>query len=50
MSIFVAELGFAHHAQDLLLAKTGVLMASAIAGASGFLWLYFSARKVGERT
>ena len=41
MSIFVAELGFAHHAQDLLMAKTGVLFASVIAGISGYLWLYF---------
>ncbi|MFK5949080.1 MAG: Na+/H+ antiporter NhaA, partial [Methylococcales bacterium] len=28
MSIFVAELGFAQHAEDLLMAKTGVLFAS----------------------
>ncbi|WP_432474572.1 Na+/H+ antiporter NhaA [Amphritea sp. HPY] len=42
MSIFIAELGFAHHAQDLLMAKTGVLLASIIAGLSGFLWLYFT--------
>jgi len=27
MSIFIAELGFAHNAQDLLLAKSGVLLA-----------------------
>ncbi|HIP53009.1 MAG TPA: Na+/H+ antiporter NhaA [Chromatiales bacterium] len=45
MSIFIAELGFAHHAQDLLMAKTGVLLASAVAGVSGFLWLYFTAEK-----
>ena len=42
MSIFVAELGFAHHPQDLLMAKTGILLASALAGISGFLWLYFT--------
>ena len=42
MSIFVAELGFAHHAQDLLMAKTGILFASLVAGISGFAWLYFS--------
>jgi len=43
MSIFIAELGFAHHANDLLMAKTGILLASILAGVSGFLWLYFTA-------
>lgn len=47
MSIFIAELGFAHHAQDLLMAKTGILLASVVAGVSGFLWLYFTAEKGG---
>jgi hypothetical protein len=28
-----------------LLAKTGVLLASILAGVSGFLWLYFTAEK-----
>jgi NhaA family Na+:H+ antiporter len=45
MSIFVAELGFVHHPEDLLMAKTGILLASALAGISGFLWLYFTAEK-----
>lgn len=45
MSIFIAELGFAHHAHDLLMAKTGILFASLLAGVSGFLWLYFTAEK-----
>ncbi len=45
MSIFIAELGFAHHAQDLLMAKTGILLASLLAGVSGFMWLYFTAEK-----
>lgn len=48
MSIFIAELGFAHHAQDLLMAKTGVLFASVFAGVSGFVWLYFTAVKTEE--
>ncbi len=48
MSIFIAELGFAHHAEDLLMAKTGILFASALAGASGFLWLYFTYKKSDE--
>jgi len=45
MSIFVAELGFAHDELELLMAKTGVLFASLLAGISGFLWLYFTADK-----
>lgn len=45
MSIFVAELGFAHYPQDLLLAKTGIVVASLVAGVSGFLWLYFTSRQ-----
>lgn len=45
MSIFIAELGFAHHPEDLLMAKTGILLASALAGVTGFLWLYFTAEK-----
>ncbi len=39
MSIFVAELAFANDPQNLLMAKTGVLMASLIAGVTGFIWL-----------
>ncbi len=42
MSIFIAELGFAQSPEDLLMAKTGILMASLIAGISGYLWLYFN--------
>ncbi len=50
MSIFIAELGFAGHAQDLLMAKTGILLASLVAGISGFLWLYFTSEKGGEQS
>ena len=39
MSIFIADLGFVHYPEDLLMAKTGILFASAIAGLSGFFWL-----------
>lgn len=49
MSIFIAELAFAHHAQDLLMAKTGILIASVLAGGSGFLWLYFTCDKNADR-
>ena len=43
MSIFIAELAFAHSAADLLMAKTGILAASLVAGVGGYLWLYFTA-------
>jgi NhaA family Na+:H+ antiporter len=43
MSIFIAELGFAHQPELLLMAKTGILFASLIAGISGFVWLYLAA-------
>jgi NhaA family Na+:H+ antiporter len=42
MSIFIAELGFAGQAESLLMAKTGVLFASLIAGIGGYLWLRLS--------
>ena len=45
MSIFIAELGFAHSAEDLLMAKTGILLASVLAGVSGFIWLLLTAKK-----
>ncbi len=39
MSIFIADLGFAGRPEALLAAKTGILLASAIAGIGGFMWL-----------
>ena len=42
MSIFIAELGFAHHPEDLLLAKTGILIGSLFAGILGSTWLVLS--------
>jgi NhaA family Na+:H+ antiporter len=39
MSIFIADLGFANSPENLLMAKTGILLASAIAGFGGFFWL-----------
>ncbi len=42
MSIFIAELGFVRQPADLLMAKTGILFSSLIAGVSGFAWLYFT--------
>ncbi|MBV1915788.1 MAG: Na+/H+ antiporter NhaA [Pseudomonadales bacterium] len=45
MSIFIAELGFAQQAEDLLVAKTGILLASIVAGLSGFIWLYLTSNR-----
>jgi NhaA family Na+:H+ antiporter len=45
MSIFIADLGFANSPEDLLMAKTGILLASALAGFSGFFWLMLHTRK-----
>jgi len=42
MSIFIAELGFVQFPQDLLMAKSGILIASALAGITGFVWLYLT--------
>ncbi|MGB0711947.1 MAG: Na+/H+ antiporter NhaA [Gammaproteobacteria bacterium] len=39
MSIFIAELGFPGHPELLLMAKTGILFASLIAGVAGYLFL-----------
>jgi Na+:H+ antiporter, NhaA family len=44
MSIFIAELAFPQQPELLLMAKTGILIASLIAGVGGYLWL-FMARK-----
>ncbi|MDO9012641.1 MAG: Na+/H+ antiporter NhaA [Gallionella sp.] len=45
MSIFIAELGFATQPEYLLIAKTGVLVASLLAGMLGFAWLWQLGRK-----
>lgn len=42
MSIFISGLGFANAPQALVMAKTAILLASLIAGVSGFFWLYLS--------
>lgn len=44
MSIFIAELGFAAQPEFLLMAKTGVLAASLLAGVLGFAWLWWLGR------
>ena len=45
MSIFIAELGFIHQPELLLMAKTGILFASLAAGVSGFIWLYLAGNR-----
>ncbi|MFT7414395.1 MAG: NhaA family Na+:H+ antiporter [Methylophagaceae bacterium] len=40
MSIFVAQLAFGNNAELLLMAKTGILGASLLAGIAGYVWLY----------
>ena len=45
MSIFIAELGFARQPELLLMAKTGILFASLVAGITGFIWLYLAGSK-----
>jgi NhaA family Na+:H+ antiporter len=42
MSIFVAQLAFEGQDETLLVAKTGILVASLIAGVSGYIWLYIA--------
>ena len=41
MSIFIASLGFTTEPGTLVAAKTAILLASLLAGISGFLWLRF---------
>lgn len=45
MSIFIAELGFSGQPEFLLMAKTGVLAASLLAGMTGFVWLWILGNK-----
>ncbi len=44
MAIFIAELGFASQPDYLLMAKTGILIASLLAGIGGYIWLRLVAR------
>lgn len=45
MSIFIADLGFAGQPEYLLMAKTGILVASIIAGVGGYIWLLLVSKK-----
>ncbi|MEO7558132.1 MAG: Na+/H+ antiporter NhaA [Gammaproteobacteria bacterium] len=45
MSLFIAELAFAGHAEQLLMAKVGILCASLAAGVLGYGWLLLTTRR-----
>ena len=45
MSIFIADLGFVNSPENLLMAKTGILLASLIAGLGGYFWLKMHTKK-----
>jgi Na+:H+ antiporter, NhaA family len=49
MSIFVAQLGFGDREDLLLMAKTGILSASLLAGVAGFIWLYLVSKPGAEQ-
>jgi NhaA family Na+:H+ antiporter len=48
MSIFIANLGFIAEPVTLVAAKTAILLASLLAGITGFLWLRFLGHAPGE--
>ena len=48
MAIFIAELGFAGEPELLLMAKTGILLASLFAGLAGFIALWWLGRHHDE--
>lgn len=44
MAIFIAELAFTHQPEYLLMAKTGIIFASLVAGVGGYVWLRVASR------
>ena len=48
MSIFIADLGFVNYPQELLMAKSGILMASLASGIAGAIWLLVFSKKKTE--
>lgn len=44
MSLFIAELAFAGHPEEMLMAKLGILSASLAAGVPGYAWLLLITR------
>ncbi len=49
MSIFIAQLAFEGQDELLLMAKTGILGASFLAGMAGFMWLYLTGSPTAAR-
>lgn len=49
MSIFIAELAFAHQPELLVQAKLGILSASLLAGAVGYIWLYHLGKNASSK-
>jgi NhaA family Na+:H+ antiporter len=45
MSIFITQLAFEGNQNLLIIAKTGILFASLVAGISGYIWLYLASKK-----
>ncbi|MDD5363931.1 MAG: Na+/H+ antiporter NhaA [Gallionellaceae bacterium] len=45
MAIFIADLGFVAQPEYLLMAKTGIIFASLLAGVGGYLWLWLVSRQ-----
>ena len=45
MSIFIAGLGVAEAAEQLVMAKAGILLGSLVAGLTGYLWLRFNGHR-----
>ncbi len=50
MSIFVAQLGFGEREDLLLMAKTGILAASLLAGVMGYVWLYLVSKPADSKS
>jgi len=48
MSIFIAELAFENQENLLLIAKTGIMFSSLIAGVAGSVWLFFASKQSKE--
>jgi Na+:H+ antiporter, NhaA family len=49
MSIFIADLAFPQQPELLLMAKTGILIASLLAGLGGYFWLYLAENTTGQK-
>jgi NhaA family Na+:H+ antiporter len=48
MAMFIADLAFDTQSENLLMAKTGIILASVVSGAGGYLWLRLIATTTDE--